>query len=171
MYLSSLGADTDAVTAGNETGGVDAADIYVRYCSACHGVRAQGALRGPVADTSLSRSELIAAATDGLGSTPKYSGSMALEEIEAVSEFVLRLRPGTGEASLMPFCLPTTTTERLYAQLCAARHGATGQGRDTVTPFGDGLDAATVSVVNRNGGDPAPDNARPLSESAFDARI
>jgi mono/diheme cytochrome c family protein len=169
-YLSSLGVDADTIAVGDENGGVDAAALYVKYCSACHGAHGQGGLHGPIAGTSLSQSDVIAVTSDGLGSMPGYSGRMTPEEMEAVAAFVLALGSGTDEASVTPAYLPTATTERLYTQLCATCHGATGQGRGTVAAFGEGLHAATVSAMIRNGGDRMPDFPD-LTEESVDALV
>ena len=157
-YLSSLGADASGTTSvGGEGGGVDSAALYTRYCSTCHGAHGQGGRSGPIAGTSLSRTELIAVTTDGLGSMPGYSGRMTPEEIEAVAAFVLALGPGTDEAIVAPTVSPGTSTGRLYTQLCATCHGADGKGRGTVAPFSENLDAAAVAAMIVNGGTRMPD--------------
>jgi mono/diheme cytochrome c family protein len=97
-YLSALGSN--ATTAAVETGDVDAASLYVRYCSACHGAHGEGGLFDAVAGTSLSRSDLIAVITRGRGSMPDYSGRMTADEIEAVAGFVLALGSSEDGASI-----------------------------------------------------------------------
>ena len=170
-YLSSLGANaTDATSAGGEDGDIDAAALYTRYCSTCHGAHGQGGRNGPVAGTSLSRAELIAVTTDGLGSMPGYSGRMTPEEIEAVAAFVLALGPGTDKAILAPSVSPTASTGRLFAQLCATCHGEDGKGRGTVAPFGENLDAAGVAAMIVGGGPRMPDYPD-LSEESLNALV
>ncbi|MGB5531547.1 MAG: c-type cytochrome [Acidimicrobiia bacterium] len=170
-YLSSLGANaSDATSAGDETGGIDAAALYTRYCSTCHGAHGQGSRNGPVAGTSLSRDELIAVTTDGLGSMPGYSGRMTAEEIEAVAEFVLALGSSNDEAVVVPSVSPGTSTGRLYTQLCATCHGDDGKGRGTVAPFGENLDAASVAAMIVNGGSRMPDYPD-LSEASLNALV
>jgi mono/diheme cytochrome c family protein len=170
-YLSSLGADASGTTSvGGESGGIDSAALYTRYCSTCHGAHGQGGRSGPIAGTSLSRAELIAVTTDGLGSMPGYSGRMTPEEIEAVAAFVLALGPGTDEVIVAPTVSPGTSTGRLYTQLCATCHGADGKGRGTVAPFSENLDAAGVAAMIVNGGTRMPDYPD-LTEESLNALV
>jgi mono/diheme cytochrome c family protein len=169
-YLSTLGAGATDTPVDGGSGGVDAAALFTRYCSACHGAHGQGGRNGPVAGTLLSRTELIAVATDGLGSMPGYSGRMTPEEIEAVAAFVLALGPGTDEALVAPSVSPGASTGRLYTQLCATCHGADGKGRGTVAPFGENLDAAGVAAMIWNGGPRMPDYPD-LSEESIGALV
>lgn len=157
-YLSSLSAKaTGDTTVDGEDGGINSAALYTRYCSACHGAHGQGGMNGPVAGTSLSLAELIAVTTDGLGSMPGYSSRMAPGEIEAVAAFVLTLGGETSEAAIVPSVSQVTSTGRLYEQLCATCHGADGEGRGSVAPFGDNLDAVGVATMIVNGGSRMPD--------------
>jgi mono/diheme cytochrome c family protein len=170
-YLSSLGANASGTTSvGGESGGIASAALYTRYCSTCHGAHGQGGRSGPIAGTSLSRAELIAVTTDGLGSMPGFSGRMTPEEIEAVAAFVLALGPGTDEVIVAPTVSPGTSTGRLYTQLCATCHGADGKGRGTVAPFSENLDAASVAAMIVNGGTRMPDYPD-LTEESLNALV
>ena len=170
-YLSSLGANAPAATTiGGETGGIDAAALYTRYCSSCHGAHGEGGRSGPVSGTSLSRAELITITTDGLGSMPGYSSRMTPEEIEAIAAFVLALGSGNDEATVVPSVSPGATTGRLYTQLCATCHGADGKGRGTVAPFSENLDAAAVAAMIVNGGPRMPDYPD-LTEESLNALV
>ncbi|MDF1597850.1 MAG: c-type cytochrome [Acidimicrobiia bacterium] len=92
-YLSALRGDSS--TSSADPGGVDGTSLYAKYCAACHGADGSGGVGGPVAGTSLSRSELISVTADGRDSMPAYSGRMTSDEIAAVADFILGL---TGEA-------------------------------------------------------------------------
>ena len=169
-YLSSLGAGATSTTVAGGSGDVDAAALYTRYCSACHGAHGQGGRNGPVAGTALSRAELIAITTDGLESMPGYSGRMSSEEIDAVATFVLALGPGADQVNTTPAIAATTTTGRLYTLLCETCHGANGQGRGTVAPFGENLDAAAVAAMIKNGGSRMP-KYPDLTEESLNALV
>jgi mono/diheme cytochrome c family protein len=86
-YLSSLRSGSS--TPAGLVGGVDGTSLYVKYCSACHGPHGEGGTAGPLAGTTLARSELISIVTDGRGSMPRYSGRMNAEEIGAIADFIL----------------------------------------------------------------------------------
>lgn len=161
---------TSTTTAGDGAGGVDAAALYVGYCSACHGAHGQGGRFGPVAGTSLSRSDLIAITAEGLGEMPGYSEQMTADEIDAVAGFVLALGSGEDATSIAPVAAPTTLGERTYARLCAVCHGATGQGRGTVESFGRDLDADEVAALVLAGRSRMPGFPE-LSEASLDAVV
>ncbi len=170
-YLSSLGSNpATAATAAGGTGDINAAALYVGFCSACHGAHGEGGRFGPVAGTSLSRSELIALTANGRGSMSGYSGRMTADEIEAIVGFVLALGSSEDAASIESVAEPGTLGERRYTSLCAICHGATGKGRGVVASFGQDLDAAEVAALIRTGRSRMP--AFPeLTDESLDAVV
>jgi mono/diheme cytochrome c family protein len=172
-YLSSLGSNPSTATAagaGAGAGDIDAAALYVGFCSACHGAHGEGGRFGPVAGTSLSRSELIALTANGRGSMSGYSGRMTTDEIEAVAGFVLALGSSEDAASIESAAEPGTLGERRYTSLCAICHGATGEGRGVVASFGEDLDADEVAALIRTGRSRMP--AFPeLTDESLDAVV
>jgi mono/diheme cytochrome c family protein len=94
-YLSALRGDSS--TSSADPGGVDGSSLYAQYCAACHGADGSGGAGGPVAGTSLTRSELISVTADGRDSMPAYSGRMSGEEIAAVADFILSFSSDTSE--------------------------------------------------------------------------
>ncbi|MDH5371870.1 MAG: c-type cytochrome, partial [Acidimicrobiia bacterium] len=153
-YLSSLGSDSS--TPPDDTG-VDGSSLYAKYCSSCHGAHGAGGAGGAVAGTSLTRSQVISLTTDGRGSMPSYSGRMTADEIGAIADFILGLS-GSGDAGTVSAAegLPDTPGAHLYAELCSACHGATGEGGIGGAILGSDIDAAELVALLAAGSDGMP---------------
>lgn len=91
-YVAGKTSSTTTTTAPGSSppsGSGDGTVLYVAFCSACHGPHGEGGSAGPLAGTTLVRSELISVVGDGQGTMPGFSDRMNTEEIAAVADFVV----------------------------------------------------------------------------------
>lgn len=130
-------APETAATARPKAAGPDAAQIYLRRCSVCHGEKGDGfsharsALAKPPRDFTtdnarleLTREYMIAIVRDGRPGGPMVGRHAQLSdaEIEAVVEFVLAAFVAPDPAT------PAGQGRSLYRSWCAACHGTRGEG-------------------------------------------
>jgi len=107
-YVSSIGSGGGVTTTTAAPGTpVAGATLYLQGCSACHGVHGEGGAGGPVAGTTLSRSETIAVIGSGIGTMPGYDTLLSPEEIEAIADHILGIGAGPG-TSVAPGTVDTT---------------------------------------------------------------
>ena len=119
LGLDSIPATTAPTTTTTQF--VSAIDIYAGSCASCHGVDAEGAIGPPLVGLSISGEELAETVVEGKGSMPDFSGVLGSEEVAALVEFLQTLaEPSSTEA--------TEAGAGVYAEQCAACHGADGRG-------------------------------------------
>jgi mono/diheme cytochrome c family protein len=109
---------------------VAAVDLYAEQCAACHGTDAEGGVAPPLVGLSLSSDEIADAIVSGVGSMPAFSSELTGEEVEVLVEF-MQLLAGTDdgdEDALVPASSFFALGADLYAEQCAACHGADGRG-------------------------------------------
>ncbi|MDH3498531.1 MAG: c-type cytochrome [Acidimicrobiia bacterium] len=100
---------------------ISGAEGYAQRCAVCHGSDAEGGSGPTLAGTVLSAEALSALILDGKGSMPGFAGTISEEEIAAIVAFVEALaEPSSTE--------PTEQGAEVYAEQCAACHGADGRG-------------------------------------------
>jgi mono/diheme cytochrome c family protein len=100
---------------------VSAIDIYAGSCASCHGLDAEGGIGPPLVGLSISDEELDGTIVEGRGSMPSFSGVLGSQEVAALVEFLQTLaEPSSTEA--------TEAGAGVYAEQCAACHGADGRG-------------------------------------------
>lgn len=111
------------------TSAVEGADLFTDYCTSCHGAGGDRIPVSPLASVTFldSRGDasLLATIADGKGTMPAYSqerdGPLDGEQIRSVVAF-LNARAGRTSATLL-----AADGQRLYEQLCADCHGASGE--------------------------------------------
>jgi len=140
------------------------ASVYSSNCAACHGA-AGGDLVGHV----LSDTRLASVISQGTGTMPGYASRLGSADLDAVVAYVSSL--GANSPVATPGATPVGgEVEGTYKYLCATCHGADGEGRGTVAPFGENLDAAGVAAMIRNGGARMP-GFPDLTEESLDALV
>ncbi len=70
-------------------------DIYTTRCAGCHGLGGQLQLAGAKAlpASTLKKEEVVAQIQMGKGSMPPFDGRLSPQEIQAVADYVIQLRP------------------------------------------------------------------------------
>lgn len=155
---------------------IDAARIYQKSCSVCHGDEGSGAIWGraslataprdftsEAARRELTRERMIASITYGRPGTPMpgFGTQLGMDEIAAVTDHILKTfmridrgpdagaSPGDPRAESMPNDLVGNFDQGrvYYMENCVACHGATGDG--------DGPRAYFIFPKPRNFRDPA----------------
>ncbi|MDH5615259.1 MAG: c-type cytochrome [Acidimicrobiia bacterium] len=110
---------------------VDGTQLYTDLCAACHGADGEGGAGPPLAALVLGDDELSTLIAEGQGGMPGFASELSAEDIDGLVEYV---QTSFGEPE------ETATGADLYAQLCAACHGADGEGG-----AGPGLAALVLS--------------------------
>lgn len=107
-----------------------AVDLYADLCAACHGADAEGGVAPPLVGLGLSNDEIADAIVVGVGSMPAFASALTDEEVEALVDFLQVLSgPGDGDDdALVPAFSFFALGADLYAEQCAACHGADGRG-------------------------------------------
>lgn len=69
-------------------------ELYTTRCAACHGLDGKLTMGGskPLHTSSLSAADIVQQIKKGKGSMPPFEGRLSEEEINALSQFVLKLR-------------------------------------------------------------------------------
>lgn len=98
-------------------------NLYSGLCTACHGVSGEGGAGPALAGSDFTAREISAAIAEGAGAMPGFASSLSVTELEAVNAYTRGLVGGI--AVVEP---PAGAGGDLYAQLCAACHGAEGEG-------------------------------------------
>jgi mono/diheme cytochrome c family protein len=70
-------------------------DIYTTRCAGCHGLDGQLQLAGAKAlpASTLKKEEVVAQIQMGKGSMPPFDGRLSPQEIKAVADYVIQMRP------------------------------------------------------------------------------
>ena len=97
------------------------AQTYVQVCASCHGAAGEGGAGPALIGSDISPAEITTVISEGAGAMPGF-GSLAESELQAVILFANRLVAGVAEPA------PPPAGEQLYQDLCAACHGAEGEG-------------------------------------------
>ena len=90
--------------------------LYGQLCASCHGVEGEGGAGPSLLEQSLDDEALSTVIAEGQGSMPGFGSDLSTEDLAGLVAFV--------QSS---FGQPVTTTI-VYDQLCAACHGAEGEG-------------------------------------------
>ena len=97
-------------------------ETYLQLCSSCHGAAGEGGTGPALVGIDLSPGEITAVISEGAGTMPGF-GSLAESELQAIILFAKRLVAGVAT-----FGPPVVDGTQLYLDLCAACHGANGEG-------------------------------------------
>lgn len=99
------------------------ADLYVSLCTACHGASGEGGAGPALAGSDVSAQGLAIAISEGIGTMPGFGSDLTESELHALNSYTRGLIGGVVAAQF-----PAGAAAELYSQLCAACHGADGQG-------------------------------------------
>jgi mono/diheme cytochrome c family protein len=130
------------------------AELYVQLCVACHGADGEGGAGPPLAALGLSGEELSTLIVEGQGSMPGFGSELADEDLDGLVEY---LQSTFSEAE------QTATGAELYVQLCAACHGADGEGGAGPPLAALGLNGDELSTLIAEGQGSMPGFATQLS--------
>lgn len=137
--------------------------VYLAHCAACHGEDAEGAL-GPSLVTGYSPGVLEAVIHDGKGSMPGFRQLLSDPEIEALVAFIESLTDTDGGVTASP-----ALGAEIYAQQCAACHGADGTGGIAKSLRTTPLSGAELRTAIEQGNATMPAFSRSLSPEEIGA--
>ncbi len=112
---------TTAAATTTTTEPVSGIDLYAGFCASCHGVDAEGGIAPSVVGLDISDEELHDLIASGQGSMPGFAELLDDAQADALVGFILDLATPSGVEA-------TEAGADLYAQQCAACHGADGRG-------------------------------------------
>lgn len=95
------------------------AELYAEACAPCHGTGGEGAVGPPLTSLAEPDDDIATLVAEGRGGMPAFGLQLSADEIAGLVEFV---RSAFGEPEA------TVSGEELYADHCAACHGAGGEG-------------------------------------------
>lgn len=130
-------AVTLSLVSGANAQELDPAQLYVEYCSVCHGdqgdgrSRAAGSLAKPPRDFTsaeasiLTRDQLVHAISNGIPGTAMspWKEQLSPEQIGALADY---LRDTFMRSAIVE---DTTAGQRIYAEFCSVCHGEQGDGK------------------------------------------
>jgi len=81
--------------APQQTAAANGKDIYTTRCAGCHGLDGQLQLSGAKAlpASTLKKEEVVNQIQMGKGNMPPFGGRLSPEEIKAVADYVIQMRP------------------------------------------------------------------------------
>jgi mono/diheme cytochrome c family protein len=133
-------------------------ELYARLCTACHGATGEGGAGPALAGSDVTADKITAVVSEGAGTMPAFGSSLTDTELEAVITFTRRL-----VAAVVVPQPPAATGAELYVQLCAACHGADGEGGAGPPLAALGLSDDEVSTLIAEGRGSMPGFATQLS--------
>lgn len=105
-------------------------EMYAAFCATCHGGMGEGGVGPALAGSDIGVPAMSDVVSNGAGSMPAFSSSLSTRELTAVLAYTKRLVAGLVAPSPPGDAAPPTTEDgpELYDRLCAACHGADGEG-------------------------------------------
>jgi mono/diheme cytochrome c family protein len=177
QYVASVGSGAGVTTTTAAPGSaVSGSTLYMQSCSGCHGLHGEGGPGGALAGTTLGRSQVVAVIAGGASGMPAYDPQLSSVEIAAIADHVLSLAGGaatTGTTAAGVTVVPPELAEghSLFAQFCAACHGADGEGGLGGPVAGIEMSAAELDGVVRTGVGTMPGFADQMSDKEIEALV
>lgn len=135
--------------------------VYANNCAACH-----GASGGDLIGRSLTKSQVSTVTNSGTTGMPAFSSKLTSAEVDAVSSYVAALSATTPTTTSTVAGAPAPDGATVYAESCAACHGASGGDL-----IGHSLSDSQLRSVTNNGQGSMPGFTSRLSSAEVDAVV
>ncbi len=142
--------DSTVTTTTLPSGG---AQLYVAWCSACHGDNGQGAIGPALVGLDLPTEEFVEITKTGAGAMHGFESTLTDEEIEVLAAYLFNLgQVGTPGAALGDLTDPA----EMYSVGCGACHGIGGLGGIASAVAGTSLSVQDLITVITDGTEGMP---------------
>ncbi len=164
---TTTGAPTTTTTAA--PGPVDGWALYGQFCAGCHGGSGQGGAGPSLQVSTSSRSSIVSAIANGVGTMPGFSAMLSTEEISAIASVTRSMQSPTATTTTAAPLSETATGVEIYAASCAGGHGPAGEGSAVGPSLIDApLAAPVLRAITVNGSEGMPGFADELSDGQID---